>query len=72
MGVGGKSLVFNLGETVSVEGNDYTVEGIIVFSNIGERSKWTEYKIRHKYTNKIAWLSIDTSYREYAIYFNDI
>lgn len=62
-------MVFNLGETVSVEGNDYTVEGIIVFSNIGERSKWTEYKIRHKYTNKIAWLSIDTSYREYAIYF---
>lgn len=68
----GRGLIFNLGDIISVAGNDYTVEGIIEFNNHQELSSWTEYKIRNRHNGQIAWLSIDTIYREYAIYFQKI
>ena len=62
------NLYFKVGDTIKADGQDYIVEGLIVFINEADNLRWTEYRIRQLNSRQVRWLSIDNDYEEYAIY----
>lgn len=62
------SLNFNLGDKISICHNEYTVLGMITFTNEADECTYYEYKIKSKNNGKIKWLSIDETYEEYGLY----
>lgn len=59
---------FIKGDKIKVDGSIYTVDGSIMFLNDADNYKWIEYKIKDIKDGSIAWLSIDSTYSEFAIY----
>lgn len=66
--MGGNNLYFETGDKIKVDNQKYIVKGLITFYNDADDYRWTEYKIKSINSSTIRWLSIDTTYDEYAIY----
>ena len=62
------NLYFSQGDKLLIDGKECIVLGSINFLNKADNCTWTEYKLRSTRENKIYWLSVDTTYDEYAIY----
>lgn len=66
--MGENNLYFGTGDKVRIEQEQYDVQGLISFYNDADDYRWTEYKLKAISSGVIRWLSIDTTYNEYAIY----
>lgn len=59
---------FKLGDILCVDGEQYRVEGYIVYQNVSDRCNWEEYKLVGVENKTVRWLSIDDTYKEYSIW----
>lgn len=66
--MGDNNLGFQIGDRIRIEEEEYIVQGAITFYNDADDYKWIEYKIKSVNNSNIRWLSIDSTYSEYAIY----
>lgn len=66
--MGSNNTYFIKGDKIKVDGSIYIVEGSIMFLNDADNYKWIEYKIKDINNSSIAWLSVDSTYSEFAIY----
>ena len=55
-------MIFNVGDRLRVDGDEYRVIGKIVFDGM-----WVEYRLTAQAAGQERWLSIDNHYREYSI-----
>lgn len=67
MNMHSKDLNFYIGDRINLEGITFKIVGYITFQG-NDGVKWTEYKIKATEGYRVKWLSIDSTYNEYAIY----
>lgn len=58
---------FSVGNIVWVDGNTYTVRGMIIYKNTADGYTWKEYRLIEQGGYRERWLSIDNHYKEYSI-----
>lgn len=59
---------FNLGDILCVDGEQYRVEGFIVYQNVNDHCDWEEYRLTGMENRVTRWLSIDDTYNEYSVW----
>lgn len=62
------NMCFGVGDRIRINGRSYLVDGYINFLNIADDCNWTEYKLIEESNHVVKWLSVDITYREYALY----
>ena len=61
-------LDLKLNYKIQIDEEEFLVIGGITFYNLADCYKWEEYKIKNLKNRSIKWLSVDSTYDEYAIY----
>lgn len=59
---------FQLGDTISADGELYQVVGRITYKNINDGCQWDEYRLFAEKDRSERWLSVDDVYKEYSIW----
>ena len=61
-------LDLKLNYKIQIDEEEFLVIGGITFYNLADCYKWEEYKIKNLKNRSIKWLSVDSTYDEYAIF----
>ena len=58
---------FAVGDILLVDGERYCVIGKILYKNVDDNCRWSEYRIKQQGTLEEKWLSYDDTYNEYSL-----
>ncbi|SNU07927.1 protein of unknown function [Lachnospiraceae bacterium] len=60
--------MYNIGEIITADGDNYRVLGRITYLNKADGKTWDEYRLRaENFNNEERWLSVDYAYNEYSL-----
>lgn len=57
---------FQIGDILEIQGESYSVTGIVRYKNLSDGCKWEEYCLQKQYGGEF-WLSCDDTFMEYSI-----